>query len=78
MIMCAKHGDLKPCKEHAIGSGRKDPTKCPVPSFVRIAISNIPDAGHGVFAIQFVKPGQIIGQFLLRSVLDVSMLLWSA
>jgi hypothetical protein len=61
--VCTKHGDLVPCKEHATGPVRKDPTKCPVPSFIKIKTSTIRNAGHGVFATKFMKPGQIIGRF---------------
>ena len=64
--VCAEHGDLVPCTEHATGPVRKDPTKCPVPSFIEIKESNIRDAGHGVFATKFIKPGHIIGRFINR------------
>ena len=61
-VVCPLHGDLLPCKEHVVGQSKKDPTKCPVPSYARIATSGIPDAGHGVFATAFIEPGRIIGK----------------
>jgi len=64
--VCTEHGDLVPCTELATGPVRKDPTKCPVPSFIKIQESNIRDAGHGVFSTQFIKPGHIIGRFINR------------
>ena len=60
-VVCPLHGDLLPCKEHVVGQSKKDPTKCPVPSYAKIDTSGIPDAGHGVFATQFIEPGRIIG-----------------
>ena len=59
--ICEKHGDLRPCIEYVTKQGTKDPIKCPVPSFIKIDISTIPNSGHGVFATQFIEPGQIIG-----------------
>ena len=58
---CPIHGDLVPCKEQVTGRGRKDPLKCPVPSSVEIKLTDIPGAGHGVFATDFILPGIIIG-----------------
>ena len=60
-ITCPLHGDLLPCLEHAVGRARKDPAKCPVPSFAKVVPSGIPGAGYGVFAEKFIYPGQIIG-----------------
>ena len=58
------HGDLTPCNEHVTGRGRKDPYKYPRPSFIEIRPSTIPQAGAGTFAVKFIPPGQIIGEFL--------------
>ena len=40
---------------------RKDPLKCPVPSFAKIKPSTIPKSGVGVFTTRFMEPGQVIG-----------------
>ena len=61
--ICELHGDLIPCTEHVTQQGTKDPLKCPVPSFVKIDVSTIPNCGHGVFATKFIKPGHIIGVY---------------
>ena len=63
--ICTEHGDLIPCKEHVNKQGTKDPLKCPVPSYVKIDVSAIPNCGHGVFATKFIEPGQIIGLYNL-------------
>ena len=58
---CDVHGGLVPCSENITARGRKDPTKFPVPSFVRLDKSTIPQGGFGAFATEFIPPGLIIG-----------------
>eukprot|EP00116_Pleurobrachia_bachei_P011235 sb/3471497/ len=60
---CELHGDLEPCPEIITAPGTKDPKKFPVPSFVKIDTSKIPNAGFGVFATEFIRPGVIIGEY---------------
>ena len=43
--------------------GRKDPSKYPVPSFIELKDSSIPNAGTGAFATKFIPGGYILGSY---------------
>ena len=60
--VCELHGPLLPCLEEITAPGTKNSTKFPVPSFIEIKESNIPRAGDGAFATQFIEPGRILGK----------------
>ena len=66
--VCELHGDLEPCPEVVTAVGTKDPEKFPVPSFIKISKSKIPGAGFGIFAATFIKPGIIIGKYIVQYV----------
>eukprot|EP00116_Pleurobrachia_bachei_P010044 sb/3470306/ len=66
--ICEMHGDLEPCPEIITASGTKDPKKFPVPSFIKIDTSKIPNAGFGIFATEFIRPGVIIGECCVYTV----------
>ena len=59
---CAEHGPLLPCLEDITKPGTKNINKFPVPSFIEIKESTIPNAGDGAFATKFIEPGCILGE----------------